>query len=149
MGEKKRKVEEQGELAESKRKKTEEKLKDAKKTEDSFSKLEPLIHPGPSLAPEPRTPMLTKAAKKDIPSMIADDFAQEMYQDAKPSLRRGKMIPCPLCGVEYALASNLEKHIDRDHREEGADDEGRGRRKRRGASSAVVKKRKRKSRRRT
>ena len=26
------------------------------------------------------------------------------------------MIPCPLCGVEYALASNLEKHIDRDHR---------------------------------
>merc|ERR1712012_1503058 len=143
--EKKRKEEEQGEIAESEKRKTEEKLKDVKRTEDSFSKLEPLIHPSPSLAPEPRTPMLTKAAKKDIPSMIADDFAQEMYQDAKPSLRRGKMIPCPLCGVEYALASNLEKHIDRDHREEGADDEGRGRRKRRGASSAVVKKRKRKS----
>merc|ERR1712083_832149 len=114
------------------------------KTEDSFAKLEPLIHPSPSLVTEPRTPMLTKAAKKDISSMIADDFAQEIFQDAKPSLRRGKMIPCPLCGVEYALASNLEKHIDRDHREEGAEDEGRGRRKRRGASSAISKKRKRK-----
>merc|ERR1712060_771062 len=139
--EKKRKEDEE-------RKKTEEESKrresqDKKKSEDSFAKLEHLIHPSPSLVTEPRTPMLTKAAKKDIPSMIADDFAQEIFQDAKPSLRRGKMIPCPLCGVEYALASNLEKHIDRDHREEGADDEGRGRRKRRGASSAVVKKRKR------
>merc|ERR1712223_249823 len=140
MGEKKRKEEQEMKEAEEEKRKAEEEKKDLKKTEDSFSKLEPLIHPSPSLALEPRTPMLTKAAKKDIPSMIADDFAQEMYQDAKPSLRRGKMIPCPLCGVEYALASNLEKHIDRDHREEGADDEGRGRRKRRGASSAVVKK---------
>ena len=78
--EKKRKEEDQGEIAESEKRKAEEKSKDAKKTEDSFSKLEPLIHPSPSLAPEPRTPMLTKAAKKDIPSMIADDFAQEMYQ---------------------------------------------------------------------
>ena len=31
--------------------------------------------------------------------------------------RRGKMLSCPLCGAEYAIASNLEKHIDRDHAE--------------------------------
>merc|ERR1712037_384140 len=136
--EKKRKEEEERKKAEAESKRQEE--QDKKKSEDSFAKLEHLIHPSPSLVPEPRTPMLTKAAKKDIPSMIADDFAQEIFQDAKPSLRRGKMIPCPLCGVEYALASNLEKHIDRDHREEGAEDEGRGRRKRRGASSAISKK---------
>merc|ERR1719458_1576198 len=141
--EKKRKEEEERKKAEAESKRQEE--QDKKKSEDSFAKLEHLIHPSPSLVPEPRTPMLTKAAKKDIPSMIADDFAQEIFQDAKPSLRRGKMIPCPLCGVEYALASNLEKHIDRDHREEGAEDEGRGRRKRRGASAAISKKRKRKS----
>ena len=78
--EKKRKEEEEMKEAEEEKRKAEEKKKDLKKTEDSFSKLEPLIHPSPSLAPEPRTPMLTKAAKKDIPSMIADDFAQEMYQ---------------------------------------------------------------------
>merc|ERR1712210_67286 len=125
--EKKRKEEEERKKAEAESKRQEE--QDKKKSEDSFAKLEHLIHPSPSLVTEPRTPMLTKAAKKDIPSMIADDFAQEIFQDAKPSLRRGKMIPCPLCGVEYALASNLEKHIDRDHREEGAEDEGRGRRK--------------------
>merc|ERR1712080_539006 len=141
--EKKRKEEEERKKAEVESKKQEEEEK--KKSGDSFAKLEHLIHPSPSLLPEPRTPMLTKAAKKDIPSMIADDFAREIFQDAKPSLRRGKMIPCPLCGVEYALASNLEKHIDRDHREEGTEDEGRGRRKRRGASGAISKKRKRKS----
>merc|ERR1712037_630457 len=138
MGEKKRKEDEERKKAEEESKRRES--QDKTNTEDSFAKLEPLIHPSPSLVTEPRTPMLTKAAKKDIPSMIADDFAQEIFQDAKPSLRRGKMIPCPLCGVEYALASNLEKHIDRDHREEGAEDEGRGRRKRRGASSAISKK---------
>ena len=54
------------------------------------------------------------------------------------------MIPCPLCGVEYALASNLEKHIDRDHREEGREEEIRGRRKRRGTGSEGPKKKKRK-----
>merc|ERR1711997_156280 len=123
---------EQKKEEEKKRKEDEE---ERKKTEDSFAKLEHLIHPSPSLIQEPRTPMLTKAAKKDIPSMIADDFAQEIFQDAKPSLRRGKMIPCPLCGVEYALASNLERHIDRDHREEGREEETRGRRKRRGTGS--------------
>ena len=76
--EKKRKEDEE-------RKKTEEESKrresqDKTNTEDSFAKLEPLIHPSPSLVTEPRTPMLTKAAKKDIPSMIADDFAQEIFQ---------------------------------------------------------------------
>merc|ERR1712130_219378 len=39
------------------------------------------------------------------------------YHEGRPSLRRGKMIPCPLCGVEYAIASNLQKHIDKDHME--------------------------------
>jgi len=46
---------------------------------------------------------------------------------SKHSLRKGKMIPCPLCGVEYAIASNLEKHIDQDHREDGSKPRGRKR----------------------
>merc|ERR1719168_220567 len=25
------------------------------------------------------------------------------------------MIPCPICGMEYAIADNLQKHIDKDH----------------------------------
>ena len=37
------------------------------------------------------------------------------YHDARPSLRKGKMIPCPICGAEYAIADNLQKHIDKDH----------------------------------
>ena len=37
------------------------------------------------------------------------------YHDARPSLRKGKMIPCPICGSEYAIADNLQKHIDKDH----------------------------------
>merc|ERR1719481_772134 len=77
--------------------------------------------------------------------MIASDFAQDQYQEAKPSLRRGRMIPCPLCGTEYALASNLEKHIDRDHREDGTEDDNKNRRKKRGGAGGLPKKRKRKS----
>jgi len=146
--EKKREAERKNKEEEEKKKMNEleirrEEEKKVQGTEDSFAKLEPFIHPSPAVA-EVRQPMLTKAAKKDIPSMIADDFAQEVFKDAKPSLRRGKMIPCPLCGVEYALASNLEKHIDRDHREEGREEEIRGRRKRRGTGGEVPKKRKRK-----
>ena len=76
--EKKRKEEEERKKAEVESKRQEEQEK--KKSEDSFAKLEHLIHPSPSLVSEPRTPMLTKAAKKDIPSMIADDFAQEIFQ---------------------------------------------------------------------
>ena len=37
------------------------------------------------------------------------------YHDGRPSLRKGKMIPCPICGSEYAIADNLQKHIDKDH----------------------------------
>ena len=37
------------------------------------------------------------------------------YHDARPSLRKGKMLPCPICGSEYAIADNLQKHIDKDH----------------------------------
>ena len=37
------------------------------------------------------------------------------YHDGRPSLRKGKMIPCPICGAEYAIADNLQKHIDKDH----------------------------------
>ena len=37
------------------------------------------------------------------------------YHDGRPSLRKGKMIPCPICGMEYAIADNLQKHIDKDH----------------------------------
>ena len=32
--------------------------------------------------------------------------------------RGRRLLACPLCGAEYALATTLEKHIDRDHREE-------------------------------
>ena len=76
--EKKRKEDEERKKAEEESKRRES--QDKTNTEDSFAKLEPLIHPSPSLVTEPRTPMLTKAAKKDIPSMIADDFAQEIFQ---------------------------------------------------------------------
>ena len=76
--EKKRKEDEERKKAEVESKRQDE--QDKKKAEDSFAKLEHLIHPSPSLITEPRAPMLTKAAKKDIPSMIADDFAQEIFQ---------------------------------------------------------------------
>ena len=49
--------------------------------------------------------------KKDL-----DEHQREEYHDARPSLRKGnKMIPCPICGAEYAIADNLQKHIDKDH----------------------------------
>jgi hypothetical protein len=34
--------------------------------------------------------------------------------------RGRRLLACPLCGAEYALATTLEKHIDRDHKEENA-----------------------------
>ena len=44
------------------------------------------------------------------------DHQKEEYHDGRPSLRKGnKMIPCPICGAEYAIADNLQKHIDKDH----------------------------------
>merc|ERR1712029_149393 len=43
------------------------------------------------------------------------DISKVEYHDGRPSLRKGKMIPCPICGAEYAIADNLQKHIDKDH----------------------------------
>merc|ERR1711915_147546 len=59
--------------------------------------------------------------------------------EGRLSLRRGKMIPCPLCGAEYAIASNLQKHIDKDHSE---GEEKSNKRKSRDKSEPVKKKKK-------
>merc|ERR1712129_84256 len=61
-------------------------------------------------------------------------------QEGRPSLRRGKMIPCPLCGKEYAIASNLQKHIDKDHSE--GDDRSHNKRKSKDKADPVRKKKK-------
>ncbi len=49
--------------------------------------------------------------------------------------RGRRLLACPLCGAEYALATTLEKHIDRDHKEENAPAPG-GRRTKRASRSA-------------
>ena len=59
-----------------------------------------------------------KAKRKNVTkTATADqDLEKEEYHDGRPSLRKGnKMIPCPICGAEYAIADNLQKHIDKDH----------------------------------
>ena len=48
---------------------------------------------------------------------ILQNFISESADVGRLGRRRGRMIACPLCGVEYALASNLEKHIDKDHKD--------------------------------
>ena len=59
--------------------------------------------------------LLANSADSKLTDSQAKDGEIVEYHDARPSLRRGKMIPCPICGVEYAIASNLQKHIEKDH----------------------------------
>ena len=58
-----------------------------------------------------------KAKRKSVnPKSGNKDQQKEEYHDGRPSLRKGnKLIPCPICGAEYAIADNLQKHIDKDH----------------------------------
>ena len=54
--------------------------------------------------------------KSETQQSMNKDHQKEEYHDGRPSLRKGnKMIPCPICGAEYAIADNLQKHIDKDH----------------------------------
>lgn len=89
-----------------------------------ISKIEPMeSHDEKSSIPaEP-----PKVPQESNPQEILNPVKPESRAASKHSLRKGKMIPCPLCGVEYAIASNLEKHIDQDHREDGSKPRGRKR----------------------
>merc|ERR1712098_807395 len=77
---------------------------------------------------------------KELNKREGGSLESDEYHEGRPSLRRGKMIPCPLCGVEYAIASNLQKHIDKDHME--GDDRSSNKRKSKEKSEVVRKKKK-------
>ena len=58
------------------------------------------------------------------PKLIIDvDMKEEGGDDPKKSgggLRGGRgraVFTCPLCTTEFAILSNLEKHIDKDHKD--------------------------------
>ena len=65
------------------------------------------VKPEPTSKKSPEEPV---GVKEKVP-----EEPKEQYHDGRPSLRKGKMIPCPICGAEYAIADNLQKHIDKDH----------------------------------
>ena len=96
----------------------------SKKESNQVSKNEP----NPVLKTEPE-PVSSKGGSKSDPKTESSPVPRNeppipaelpesiLAEDSRHGLRRGRMIPCPLCGVEYAIASNLEKHIDRDHKD--------------------------------
>jgi len=83
-----------------------------------------------AISDPPASESLNSSNKTDLKSTKKSDygsFESVEYHEGRPSLRRGKMIPCPLCGAEYAIASNLQKHIDKEHTE--GDDRSNNKRK--------------------
>ena len=60
-------------------------------------------------------PVKNKRRNENNKQASTKDLQKEEYHDGRPSLRGNKMIPCPICGSEYAIADNLQKHIDKDH----------------------------------
>lgn len=91
---------------------------------------------------EPMKELVLDSSKKNAKSYKSKSEHVESFdvQEGRPSLRRGKMIPCPLCGVEYAIASNLQKHIDKEHSE--GDDRSHNKRKSKEKADPVRKKKK-------
>jgi len=70
-----------------------------------------------------------RQAKENVPStsseMESDGPAGPTTEPTGGRGRGRRLLSCPLCGAEYALPSTLEKHIDRDHREENTAGTGR------------------------
>ena len=66
--------------------------------------------------PKPSQPLDIKSPPTSDTKPLDVSGGSDTLDDSRRS-RRGKMLACPLCGAEYAIASNLEKHIDRDHAE--------------------------------
>ena len=95
-------------------------LKDKNSLIYSKAKLKSYPENLPKLPLKEPQPKAEEALKEEKAPVVVKERASRTaekveYHDARPSLRKGKMIPCPICGSEYAIADNLQKHIDKDH----------------------------------
>jgi hypothetical protein len=58
------------------------------------------------------------AESSEQPAPVVEPDPATVLPSGRGLSRGRRLLACPLCGAEYALATTLEKHIDRDHREE-------------------------------
>ena len=90
-----------------------------------YSKAKLKCYPDTPTKPPPKEPLPSPPVRDEEPTPVKKiqktnpkrekEPPKEEYHDGRPSLRKGKMIPCPICGAEYAIANTLQNHIDKDH----------------------------------